>query len=95
MRCSSRRNTGRSSRDDFRSRKPRSASRRVLVAEGGVFGADVRVGGGDEVLAVQPLLCLDLGAIDDQPPAGLLTQPAAERRKMVPVPPWAVAVLAA
>ena len=44
----------------------------ALVAQGGVFAADVRVRGGDEVLAVQPLFCLDLSAVDDQPPAGLL-----------------------
>jgi hypothetical protein len=50
----------------------------VLVAEGGVFGADVRVGGGDEVLAVEALFGLDLGAVDDQPPVGLLAQPATE-----------------
>jgi hypothetical protein len=40
----------------------------VLVAQGGVLGAEVGVGGGDEVLAVAPLFGLDLGAIDEQPP---------------------------
>jgi hypothetical protein len=38
----------------------------------------VRVGGGDEVLAVQPLLGLDLGPVDGQPTAGLLAKPPAE-----------------
>ena len=36
----------------------------VLVAQGRVFGADVRVAGGDEVLAVQPGLGLDLPSVD-------------------------------
>jgi hypothetical protein len=31
----------------------------VLVAQGGVFGADRRVGGGEQVLAVQPGLGLE------------------------------------
>jgi len=50
----------------------------VLVAQGGVFGADVRVAGGDEVLAVQPLLGGDLGGVDLQAPVGLLDQPASQ-----------------
>jgi hypothetical protein len=51
----------------------------VLVSEGGVFGADVRVAGGDEVLAVQPGLGLDLCGVHLQSAVGLLGQPAAER----------------
>src|SRR5215211_8443475 len=51
----------------------------VLVAKGDVLGAEVRVGGGQQVFAVQPLFGLDLGAVDDQPPVWLLAQPAAQR----------------
>ena len=40
--------------------------------------ADVRVGGGDQVFAVQPGLGLDLGPVDHEAPVGLLAQPAAE-----------------
>ena len=50
----------------------------ILVAQGRVLGADVRVAGGQQVLAVQPRLRLDLGAVDDQPPVALLADPAAE-----------------
>src|SRR5829696_2126057 len=50
----------------------------VLVAQGDVLGAEVRVGGGQQVFAVQPRLGLDLGAVDCQPPVWLLTQPPAQ-----------------
>src|SRR5215218_7909674 len=51
----------------------------VLVAQRDVLGAEVRVGGGQQVFAVQPRLGLDLGAVDDQPPVWLLAQPPAQR----------------
>ena len=47
----------------------------VLGAEGDVLGGQLGVGGGQQVLAVQPLLGLDLGAVDDQPPVRPLAQP--------------------
>jgi hypothetical protein len=53
MRCSRRWKTGRSSRVDLKVAEAAFGLQEVLVAEGDVFGADVRVGGGDEVLAVQ------------------------------------------
>jgi hypothetical protein len=52
----------------------------VLVAQGDVLGADVRIRGGDEVLAVQAGLGLDLAGVDFQPAVGQLGQPPAERR---------------
>ncbi|GAA0713816.1 hypothetical protein Drose_26090 [Dactylosporangium roseum] len=42
----------------------------VLVAQRDVPGADARVGGGDEVLAVQPGLGLDFARVDAQPAVG-------------------------
>jgi hypothetical protein len=39
----------------------------------------MRVGGGDQVLAVQPGLGGDLGAVDHEAAVGLLTQPATQR----------------
>jgi hypothetical protein len=50
----------------------------VLVAQRDVLGGQVGVGGGQQVLAVQPLLGGDLGTVDDQPPVWLLAQPAPE-----------------
>ena len=55
-----------------------SASRRVLVARGDVLGAEVRAGDGDEVLAVQPGLGVDVRRVGLQPPGGLLGQPPAQ-----------------
>src|SRR6266511_2056477 len=52
----------------------------VLVAQRRVLGAEVRIRGGQQVLAVQPLLGGDLGAVDDQPPVWLLADPPAQRR---------------
>ena len=52
----------------------------VLVAQGGVLGADVRVGRGEQVLAVQPCLGLDFRPVDDEPPGRGLAEPAAEAR---------------
>ena len=52
----------------------------VLVAERGVFGADVRVAGGDEELAVEALLGGDLGAVDPGPAARGVAEVAGERR---------------
>ena len=49
-----------------------------LVPEGGVLGADVGVGGGQQVLAVQVGLDLDLHAVDQQPAVLLLAQPPAQ-----------------
>ncbi|KAB8191848.1 hypothetical protein FH608_028245 [Nonomuraea phyllanthi] len=38
-----------------------------FVAECGVFGADVGIAGGQQVLAVQSFFGLDLGPVDRQP----------------------------
>ena len=51
----------------------------VLVAERDVFGGEVGVTGGEQVLAVQALLGLDLGAVDQQPSGRGLAQVAPER----------------
>ncbi len=51
----------------------------VLVAQRDVLGGQVGIGGGQQVLAVQPLFGLDLGAVDPQPPVWLLAQPPAQR----------------
>src|SRR4029450_12229210 len=55
----------------------------VLVAQGDVLGAEVGVAGGQQELAIQLRLGLELGAVDEQPAAGGLAQAAA--------PGWGVA----
>ncbi len=52
----------------------------VLVAQRDVLGGQVRVGGGQQVLAVQPLLRRDLRLVEDEPAGGQLPQPPPERR---------------
>src|SRR5947207_11861077 len=77
IRCSRRWKTGRSS---IEVAEAAFGFQEVLVAQGGVFRADVRVGGGDEVLAVQAGFGLDLRGVDLQEAVGLLGQPPAEGR---------------
>jgi hypothetical protein len=52
----------------------------VLVAQRDVLGAQVRVGGRQQVLAVQPLLGGDLLAVQDEPAGRQLPQPPAQGR---------------
>jgi hypothetical protein len=50
----------------------------VLVAERNVFGRQVGVGGGQQVLAVEPGLCGEFGAVQHQPATRSLADPAAQ-----------------
>src|SRR6478736_9722537 len=78
MRCWSRWKTGRSSRFDFRSRKPRSASRRFLWPSAASWalmcGSEVAI----RYLPSSLASAFDLGPVDHEAPVGLLVQPAAE-----------------
>jgi hypothetical protein len=58
--------------------EPAFGFEQVLVAQGDLGGGQVRVGGGQQVLAVQPLLRGDLGAVDQEPAGGRLAQPPAQ-----------------
>jgi hypothetical protein len=50
----------------------------VLVPQRDVLGGQVGVAGGQQVLPVESFLAVDLLAVDDQTPAGLLPQPPAQ-----------------
>ena len=56
--------------------EPTFGLEQVLEAQRDVLSRQVRVGGREQVLAVQPLLSGDLGAVQDQPAGRQLAQPA-------------------
>jgi len=56
----------------LRSRKPAFGFEEVLVAQGHVFRGEVGVRGGEQELAVEAFLSLDLGPVDDEPAVGEL-----------------------
>ncbi len=78
MRCSRRWKTRAQQQGGLKVAEAAFGFQEGFIAQGGVFGADVWVGGGDEVLAVEAGLGFDFRGVDFEASVGLLGQPAAE-----------------